>query len=246
MSYKEDKISNDKDVAYYLMQRMCEKRTDSDAYLADVVDGMGTFDTTNTDKKWAYTMLDNIVATIKNEIGDDRCNELFKNFNNLRYFDSVFVDSKGHKYSYNKAAKSLNYLAAKYNSLTYLPNGVNRDDAYLDDRKFTKELIREMFTFVGYMLEVLRSKKEITEYIFADTVTSITSDTFGFMTSDNFDDIKKTMNNKYFVENNELTTTGLQFLASMCNIIIENDLSIINDNDHNYGKYIITLSKYGK
>lgn len=244
MSYKSDKINNDKDVAYYFLQRMCEDMLESDAYIHDVIDGIGTIDSTNEDKKWSFTLLDSIIHTLKIEIGEDRTKELFKGYSKLRYFEPNFIKDKGYSFDYVYSLKGYEKIVSIFNSLVYLPNNIDRNDSYIDGKVLNKESIRESLTFFMYLVINLTST-DLSGVMLDRLVMDSTEETFGALPH-YLDLIKSIAKDKSFIVDGSVTPAGIQYINKVCKVIIDHNLYLSGDSKNNYRMYIDKIGEYGE
>lgn len=244
ISYKEEKTKFDNQVFSYLMKRIFEDYDETDACHSGIIDGIGNvIAKADYKSQWSYTMLDQFVNMIKQNIYEDNLRGAFNKYSYIRDIDPLFIIKNG-DVEYSKYINCFNNIVTKVNDKSFLPEYLFHKESYVEEEEginFTDQVSRAL-TISTFLLYTLRSGRNLIEVDFYDIIESVEC-TFNMRAFGTFHSISSYCRDHGLINSHTISEEGIRLLVNVSKEVNEgNILTKSKEMKHNHKANWIKLS----
>ena len=249
-SYKEEKEAFDNQVFSYLMKRLFEDYDESDACHEDVIDSIGNVIGSPDEKsQWSYTMFDQFVNMVKQNIGSDNMREMFVYYMHMRDIDPLFI-IKNSAIDYKTLKPILGNIATKVNDKSYLPEYLYHESEYVeDDEMHNDELLNfadqvsKALTIATFLLYTLRRNHKLIGEDFPEIIESVES-TFNMRSFGDFNYTNDFCKKHGLIDNMGITDEGIRLVVAIAKDVC--DSPVLNSDGNGRHNHRHSWNKLGK
>jgi len=243
--YKEEKHKFDEQAFVYLMKRVFEDYDESDACHSGVIDGIGNvIGEPDGKSEWSYTMLDQFMNMIKQNLSEDALRNIFSDYSHMRDIDPLFIIKNG-DVDYSKYIECFKNVVTKVNDKSFLPEYLFHEDTYIEEEEglnFTDQVSRSL-TIGTFLLYTLRNNRNLVDVDFSDILESVES-TFNMRPFGTFDVISSYCKDHGLIDSAMITEEGIRLLVVIAKEVTDGDiLTKSKELQHNHRANWIKLSK---
>lgn len=243
--YREEKEQFDNQAFSYLMKRLFEDYDETDACHSGVIDGIGNVIGEPDDKsKWSYTMLDQFVNMLKQNLSEDALRSIFNNYSYMRDIDPLFIIKNG-DVDYNEYIEHFKNIVTKVNDKSFLPEYLFHEESYVEEEEgmnFADQVSRAL-TIATFLLYTLRSSRNLVDVDFSDVLESVEC-TFNMRPFGTYSTISSYCKDHGLIDSSTISEEGIRLLVTISKEVTEaNILNKSKDLKHNHRANWVKLSK---
>lgn len=243
--YKEEKEQFDNQTFAYLMKRVFEDYDESDGCHEGIIDGIGNvIGKPDGKSEWSYTMLDQFINMLKQNLSEDALRNIFDNYSHMRDIDPLFIIKNG-DVDYTKFADGLSNIITKVNDKSFLPEYLYHEDSYVEEEEginFTDQVSRSL-TVGTFLLYTLRGNRNLVDVDFSDVLESVEC-SFNMRPFGTFDTISTFCKDHGLIDSSAITEEGIRLLVILSKEVTDcNILTTSKEMKHNHRANWIKLSK---
>lgn len=227
--YKKTKSDYDNKAFVYLMKRLFEDVSETDACNSDIIDSLGN-KIADPDKndKWAFTMLDQFMMLIKSRIGANELKILLSNFEYTKFIDPLFIINMKSGTNLHKVKDAFDTIISTVHDKSYLPENLyHSDDSYVelngDEMNYCDHLSKAL-TIGTYLIYAIRLDRLPNEVEFDGNILASVETTFNVRSIGTYNEIKDFCDKNKLVEYDRISKEGIQLVVKLAKIAVDGNL----------------------